>query len=101
MTIYMTASFQVQPEARASCERVIREFVEYVRLNEPRTRLYTSVQETADSTRFLHFFIFEDEAAREVHSNSDAVNRFTEALYPACVAPVEFTEYRLVATTAD
>src|SRR5574341_2096386 len=100
MTIYMTARFQVRPESRAKCEHVIREFVEYVRLNEPHTQLYTSVQEAADATRFLHFFIFEDETARETHSSSDAVRRFTDVLYPACVAAVDFTEYTLVATTA-
>ena len=99
MTIYMTAQFKVRADALQQCEEAIREFVVYVELNEPQTRLYTSVQETGDSTRFLHFFIFDDEAAQEIHSNSPAVKRFTDVLYPACEAPVEFTEYSLVATT--
>ena len=101
MAIYMTARFEVRPEARIVCERAIREFVEYVRLNEAHTRMYTSVQESVDATHFLHFFIFENETAREAHSNSEAVKRFTDTLYPACTAPVEFTEYTLVATTAE
>lgn len=100
MAIYMTARFQVWPAARDKCEQAIREFVEAVRLSEPRTRLYTSVQETGDVARFLHFFVFEDEAAREAHSSSAAVQRFTAVLYPECVTPVEFTEYALVASTA-
>ena len=101
MAIYMTARFEVRPEARAVCERAIRDFVEYVRLNEPQTRLYMSVQESADARRFLHFFIFETESAREAHSSSEAVKRFTDVLYPACTAPVEFTEYTLVASTSE
>lgn len=101
MRVYMTARFQVRLEMRATCEQAIREFVDYMRLNEPRTQLYTSVQAAADVTCFLHFFIFEDAAARDIHSNSNAVQRFTAVLYPACISPVEFTEYSLVATTAQ
>lgn len=99
MAIYMTARFQVRAKSRLRCEAAIREFVTYVREHEPHTQLYTSVQETGDATRFLHFFIFEDEAARDAHSNSAAVQRFTEVLYPECLTPVEFTEYSLVAST--
>ena len=99
MAIYMTARFKVRTEARMKCEQAIREFVEYVRQNEPQTQLYTSVQESGDAASFLHFFVFDDEGAREVHSNSSAVDRFTAVLYPECLTPVEFTEYALVATT--
>ncbi len=98
MAIYLTARFQVRPGALARCEQAIREFVAAVK-DEPRTQLYVSVQETGDVTRFLHFFIFEDEAARDAHSSSAAVQRFTAVLYPECLTPVEFTEYALVAST--
>ena len=93
MPIYMTARFEVQNEAMDVCELAIQDFVNYVRANEPDTILYTSLQEKENPTRFLHYFIFLDEKAREIHSSSDAVNRFTSILYPNLVAPVEFTEY--------
>ena len=99
MSVYMTASFEVQKEALEACKQTIQEFVEYVRANEPDTLLYTSLQEKENSTRFLHYFIFRDETAREIHSSSDAVNRFTSVLYPNLVAPVEFTEYTILAST--
>ena len=99
MPIYMTARFEVQEEALELCKQTIQEFVEYVRVNEPDTILYTSLQEQEHPTRFLHYFIFRDEQAREIHSNSDAVNRFTNALYPNLVAPVEFMEYIVLANT--
>ena len=101
MAIYMTARFKVWPEARLRCEQAIREFVEHVKVNEPCTRLYTSVQETADAASFLHFFVFEDAAARDAHANSAAVKRFTEVLYPETLAPVEFIEYSRVASTGS
>jgi quinol monooxygenase YgiN len=94
MAIYQTARFQVKKEALSECEAAIRKFVEYVRANEPRTLLYISLQEKDDPTRFLHYFIFEDEAARDRHSNSKAVDHFTSGLYPNLVEPVEFTEYK-------
>jgi quinol monooxygenase YgiN len=82
------------------CKQTIQEFVDYIRANEPDTILYTSFQEKQSPTRFIHYFIFRDEAARETHSNSDAVNRFTSVLYPNLVAPVEFTEYNNFASTS-
>jgi quinol monooxygenase YgiN len=100
VAIYMTARFQVRPEARARCEQAIREFVAYVKAHEPHTQLYTSVQEAGDATRFLHFFVFDDAAARDVHSSSAAVQRFTDVLYSETLTPVEFAEYELVASTA-
>jgi quinol monooxygenase YgiN len=68
-----------------------------VRENEPDTLLYTSLQEKENRNHFLHYFIFRDENARDLHANSEAVNRFTSTLYPNLVAPVEFTEYHVFA----
>lgn len=45
MTVYQSAYFVVRDDAPADCEKVIREFVENVRHNEPDTLLYTAVQE--------------------------------------------------------
>ena len=100
MSIYMTARFEAQKDKLAICEEAIREFVEYIRANEPDTLLYTSLQDKGHPTHFIHYFIFRDEKAREIHSNSKAVNRFTNILYPNLVAPVEFTECQLLTTTA-
>lgn len=99
MNIYQTARFQVQEEHLPECTAAIEEFVAYVRANEPRTLLYTSLQQKDDPTHFIHYFVFEDEAAKDTHANSDAVKRFTDILYPRLVAPVEFTEYSLLNST--
>ncbi len=99
MAIHQTARFKVKPESLQKCEQAIRNFVQYVKDNEPGTLLYTSVQEKDDPTSFLHYFIFQDEAARNIHANSDDVNRFTSILYPETVAGVEFTEYTVVDST--
>ena len=97
MPIYQTAHFQIKPGALEICQQAIREFIDYIRANEPETRMYLSLSQDDDPTRFLHVFIFENDLARDRHANSDAVKRFTSILYPNCVAPVEFVEYTLVA----
>ena len=99
MPIYQTARFQVRPEGLARCEAAIREFVDYVRSREPGTLLYISLQDASNPTNFLHYFIFQDEEARNEHANSEAVKRFTGVLYPETLAPVEFSEYVVFAST--
>ena len=99
MPVFVTAHFQVKPESRAKCEQAIREFIDYIKANEPGTLRYTSLQQADDPTRFMHFFIFQDAAARETHANSEGVKRFTSVLYPETLAPVEFMEYTIVAST--
>jgi len=101
MHIYMTARFTVKPESLEVCRVAIEELVDYVTRNEPDTRMYISVQQAEDETSFLHFFAFENEAAEEHHANSEAVKKFTDVLYPECIEPVEFTMYRLIASTEE
>ncbi len=99
MTILMTARWQCHPGSEQTIVQALREFVAAVGANEPRTRLYTAMQAADDSTRFLTYFIFENAEARAFHSNTPWVKRFTDTIYPLSVAPVEFTEYRLLAST--
>jgi len=99
MTIHQTAYFVVRDDAQEFCQKAVGDFVDYVREHEPDTLLYTALQEKENPNHFLHYFIFRDEIARDLHANSDAVNHFTSILYPNLVAPVEFTEYNLFAST--
>lgn len=99
MPIYQTAHYQVKATAVDKVKRAIEQFVGYVEQNEPGTKLYSSWQEKDDPTRFVHLFIFEDEAAHEIHGNSSAVKRFESVYSPELVGgPVLFTDFTLVAT---
>jgi quinol monooxygenase YgiN len=99
MPIFYTARFKIHPAAQTSVDQAIREFIAYIKANEPGTLSYVSLQEKDDPTSYLHTFIFQDEAARNLHTNSPAVERFTAALYPETLEDVEFTEYTLLAAT--
>jgi quinol monooxygenase YgiN len=92
------ARYQVRPEALERCLAAIHEFVGYVRANEPGTLRYEVWQEQGDPTRFVHIFIFRDAEAGRKHSESPEVKKFAGILYPDCPAPVEFIDYRQVAS---
>jgi quinol monooxygenase YgiN len=64
--------------------------------------MYTSWQQQDDPTRFVHLFIFEDDAARKAHGGSDAVRRFEDVYQPQLVGgPVVFTDYVMIASNRD
>ncbi len=102
MPIYQTAHYEVQPDAVDDVVRAIEEFVAYVTVNEPGTRMYSAWQEVGAPGRFVHLFIFEDEAAQRVHGESDAVRQFESVYRPVLVGgPVVFTDYQQVASNRD
>jgi quinol monooxygenase YgiN len=99
MPIYQTAHYQVREAAVEKVAIAIEKFVRYVKDNEPGTKLYASWQQESEPTRFVHLFIFEDEAAHKAHGESAAVRAFEAVYRPELVGgPVFFTDYVQVAT---
>ena len=94
--IRQLARYEVRPEALERCLSAIREFVAYVRRKEPGTLRYEVWQEPGHPTRFVHIFVFRDADADRAHSESAEVKKFAATLYPECLTPVEFTDYRFV-----
>ncbi len=99
MPIYQTAHYRVRPSGVDKVKHAIETFVRYVKDREPGTRMYSAWQQKDDPTRFVHLFIFADEAAMASHSESEAVKQF-ESIYTPELAggPVVFTDYTLVAS---
>ena len=98
--LHELARYEVRPEALDTCLAAIHEFVAYVRANEPGALRYEVWQEKERPTRFVHLFVWRDEDANRIHGESAAVKKFAGILYPNCLAPVEFTEYRQVDANA-
>jgi quinol monooxygenase YgiN len=98
MAIYQTGGYQIKLSAVGKVKKAIEEFVRYVQTNEPGTKMYLAWQEKDDPTKFLHLFIFEDEAAMKRHGESDEVRRFESVYAPELIGgDVVFTDYELVA----
>ena len=98
--IRQLARYQVHPEALEKVLAAIHEFVAYVCANESGTMRYEVWQERDDPTRFVHIFVFRDRDADRRHSESAEVKKFASILYPECLAPVEFVDYRHVISNA-
>ena len=92
--IHELARYEVRPEALDEAIAAIHEFVAYVRDNEPGALRYEVWQDRKQPTRFVHLFVWRDEEANRIHGESAAVKKFAGILYPKCLAPVEFIEYR-------
>lgn len=99
--IHELARYEVRPEALHECLAAIHEFVAYVRANEPGALRYEVWQDKEHPTRFVHIFVWRDEEANRIHGESAAVKKFAGILYPNCVAPVEFIEYKQVAANTQ
>jgi quinol monooxygenase YgiN len=98
--IHELARYEVRPESLEQCLAAIHEFVAYVRANEPGALRYEVWQEAQHPTRFVHLFVWRDAEANRVHGESAAVKKFAGTLYPNCLAPVEFMEYKQVDANA-
>lgn len=98
--IHEIARYEVRPESLAKCLVAIHQFVEYVRSNESGALRYEVWQESEHPTRFVHIFIWKDAEANRIHGESAAVKKFASVLYPNCLAPVEFVEYKQVDANA-
>ena len=94
------ARYEVRPDALDDVLAAIHEFVGYVRGAEPGALRYEVWQQSEAPTRFVHLFVWRDEEANRIHGESAAVKKFAGTLYPKCLAPVEFIEYRQVDANA-
>lgn len=97
MPIYQTGGYRVKPTAVERVKQAITGFVRYVQENEPGTKMYLAWQEKNDPTRFLHLFIFEDDAAQRRHGESAAVKQFESVYSPELMeGDVLFTDYQMI-----
>jgi len=98
--IHELARYEVRAEALDEVISAIYEFVAHVRENEAGALRYEVWQEREHPTRFVHLFVWRDEEANRLHGESAAVKKFAAILYPKCLAPVEFVEYRQIDANA-
>src|SRR5690242_19679742 len=102
MPLFQTGAYQVKASGVTKVKKAIAEFVKYVQEHEAGSEMYLAWQQKDDPTRFIHLFIFKDEAAQQRHGASDAVRRFEAAYTPELVGGgVVFTDYNMIAGKRD
>ena len=102
MPIYTIAEYRVKPTGIETVKRAIAAFLPHIRAHEPGTRVYAAWQDQSDPSRFVHIFIFEDEAAHRAHATSEAVRRFEAAYGPELDGgPVKFVDFNNIASKPE
>ncbi len=76
--------FEVQGGKVEEVKVAIREFIEHIRVKEPGTLYYTSLQDRDNPRKFIHFMVFANSESHQHHRNTAYVNEFVETLYPLC-----------------
>jgi quinol monooxygenase YgiN len=95
--LYQSGAYQVKKSAVEKVKKAITEFVAYVKESEPGSLMYLAWQQKTDPTKFVHLFIFADEAAQARHGQSEAVKRFESVYSPELVGgEVVFTDYEMI-----
>lgn len=102
MPIFQTGAYQVKSSGVEKVKQAIAEFVKYVQQHETGSEMYLAWQQQDDPTKFIHLFIFKDQAAQQRHGESDAVRRFEAAYTPELAGgEVVFTDYTMIAGKRD
>jgi quinol monooxygenase YgiN len=97
--LYQTANYQIKKQSIEKVKKAIVEFTKYVKENEPETLMYIAWQEKDDQTSFIHFFIFKNKEAQEIHGKSPAVKKFESIYTPELLNKgVKFTDYTMIST---
>lgn len=98
MPIYQTAHYQVKIQSVGKVKKAIKKFVDYVKKNEPGTQMYLAWQQKNKKTHFMHFFIFKNRKAQDIHSKSKEVKEFESVYRPELTkGDVSFTDFETVA----
>lgn len=91
-------TYKVKDDAVDAALAAIKEFVEGIRSNEPRTN-YQAYQIGEDKTQFMHTMVFPDTQAEEAHRNAPYTKVFVEILNPLCIDKPKFSDIEIVADT--
>jgi len=93
---HLFVSFKVKREHIEEAKKIITDFINQIKNEEPGTLFYKCFQEKSDETSFIHVMSFQNEDAEETHRHSEHVKSFVNKLYPMCEKEPEFSELNLI-----
>jgi quinol monooxygenase YgiN len=96
--IFKIARFEVKPDQREAAEKAMAEFAEFVGAQLEGSD-WATYREKQNPNRYVSIISIVDARSEDWHRRAPGTRRFTDALYPALVGEVQFTEYELVATS--
>lgn len=93
---HVIATYTVKKGKASEAKKLISEFVEKLK-NEPGTILHEVFQQSP--TQFVHFIVFKDETAEELHKKATYTKVFTEKLLGLCTKKPSITNLQLLNST--
>ena len=88
--------FEVKKSALEQALILIRDFVKKVKENEPGIVLYHSFQDEENPCEFIHVISFADDAAEELHYQSDYCAKFSENILSLCSNEPDFQLFNML-----
>ncbi len=82
--ISVMVRYRIKKEKIKDILKAIKKFVKNIEKRERGTLLYKVFRIEKKSNEFVHFMIFEDAKAEEIHKKSEYVKKFVSILYPLC-----------------
>lgn len=95
------ARYRVKKKKLPKVKKILKEFVEDIKRNEPGIIHYEVFQEKNDTASFVHVITFKDKMAERNHAKSMHVQKLKKTLYPVCKKEPEFTYLKMINSIKD
>lgn len=76
----VVATLKVKEGSAAEFEKACQAMIKHVEANEPGTKTYLLHRSMGDATEYLFYEVYEDQAALDAHSKSEAMMAFFGAV---------------------
>ncbi len=100
-TVTKIARYRVKKKKLSKVKKILEEFVENVKRNEPEIARYEIFQEKNDPAAFVHVITFKDKLAERNHAKGIHVQKLKKTLYPLCKEEPEFTYLKMLKPIED
>jgi quinol monooxygenase YgiN len=94
--IHQIAEYEIKEEDIDKAKIIINDYVSKIRENESDTLVYRSMNNKLEKTKFIHYMIFKDSTAREVHRNTLWVKIFISKIHPLCKTVPKVSELEVI-----
>ena len=90
--IIQMAVYSVRKDRLKVVLPAVKKFVKTVNKKEPGTIVYVAYQKKDRPHEFVHFMVFKNKRAKELHKRSRHVKKFVDVIYPNATSEPTFVD---------